>query len=134
VGIATILAALAVAGFPTGDGVSLRAPPGWTAWTGSADARGVTNPVLRVEVFAESGSMVQVRELVPPLLDPDSLRSFPPRPRRFEVAGLRPTAGCILPGSVGTSFREHGRAFYVVVQRPTRAVGSLLDTLRIEPP
>jgi hypothetical protein len=133
VGIPTLLAALVAAGFPSADGVSLRAPAGWTAWKGPPPvAQGVTNPVLRVELFSAAGGVVQVRELVPPLLTREALPSFPPRPRRFALADLRPTAGCALPGSVGTSFRERGRAFFVVVRRPTPAVARALDTLTVE--
>jgi hypothetical protein len=133
VAIATVLAALAAAGFGADESISIRTPAGWYAWTPRTTTQGVTNPALRRELLGPDGTVVQVRELVSPLLTRGSLEAFPPRPRHFDVRTFRQTAGCILPGSVGTRFRARGRAFYVVVQHPTAAVGTVLDTLRVHP-
>jgi hypothetical protein len=133
VAVATLLAALTAAGFGPSQGVVVRAPVGWFAWTPAGPAQGVTNPVLRRELIGPAGTVIQIRELVPPLLARGALASFPPRPRRFHVGSFSETAGCVLPGSLGTRFREDGRAFYVVVVKPTPAVGAVLDSLRVEP-
>jgi hypothetical protein len=104
--IATVLATLTAAGFGPSQGVAIPTPPHWFAWTPWKTTQGVTNPVLRRELVAPSGTVIQIRELVPPLLTPGSLATFPRRPR--------------------------GRAFYMVVQHPRPLVGAILDRLRIE--
>jgi hypothetical protein len=126
-------------------GISVLYPAGWYALTVD---RHVTNPVLRFQLSTEpggdgasvprGGAVVRVEELVPPLLRPRRLTSFPPRPRRFALATFRRMKSW--PRGRGTAFRERGRSFYVWVALGPgdRAalrdrVEAILDTLVVRP-